>query len=221
MIEVKDLKIGYHKHKVIFENIAFKAHAGELIGIIGNNGVGKSTLIKTLTKSIEPIGGEIIIQQKNSIHYSSQQLAQVISIVNTERIGGFNLTVWDVVALGRTPYINIFGKLSASDTEIIMQSMERLQILHLKDILIDELSDGQRQKVMIAKSLAQQTPIIILDEPTAFLDYNSKHQLFFTLKQLCEQQSKLILVSSHDLDLMNKYTHRSFILEEPNHFSIQ
>lgn len=221
MIEVIDLKIGYLKHKPIFKNIAFKALPGELIGIIGNNGVGKSTLIKTLTKSLEPISGEIIINQINSTKYTPQQLAQVISIVNTERIGGFNLTVWDVVALGRTPYINIFGKLNSSDIEIITQSLERLHILQMKDVLIDELSDGQRQKVMIAKSLAQQTPIIILDEPTAFLDYNSKHQLFFTLKQLCEQQAKLILVSSHDLDLMNKYTHRSFILEEPNQFSIQ
>ncbi|MCC6182041.1 MAG: ABC transporter ATP-binding protein [Bacteroidia bacterium] len=221
MIEVIDLKIGYLKHKPIFKNIAFKALPGELIGIIGNNGVGKSTLIKTLTKSLEPISGEIIINQINSTKYTPQQLAQVISIVNTERIGGFNLTVWDVVALGRTPYINIFGKLNSSDIEIITQSLERLHILQMKDVLINELSDGQRQKVMIAKSLAQQTPIIILDEPTAFLDYNSKHQLFFTLKQLCEQQAKLILVSSHDLDLMNKYTHRSFILEEPNQFSIQ
>lgn len=221
MIEVIDLKIGYLKHKPIFKNIAFKALPGELIGVIGNNGVGKSTLIKTLTKSLEPISGEIIINQINSTKYTPQQLAQVISIVNTERIGGFNLTVWDVVALGRTPYINIFGKLNSSDIEIITQSLERLHILQMKDVLIDELSDGQRQKVMIAKSLAQQTPIIILDEPTAFLDYNSKHQLFFTLKQLCEQQAKLILVSSHDLDLMNKYTHRSFILEEPNQFSIQ
>ena len=132
------------------------------------------------------------------------------------KIGGFNLTVWDVVSTGRIPYINVFGKLTIEDEAIVTSSLKQLNLLPLKDKLIDELSDGQRQKVMIAKSLAQQTPIIILDEPTAFLDYTSKHHLFTTLKKLCEEQGKLIIVSSHDLDLMKKYITKSITMAENN-----
>ncbi len=167
--------------------------------------IGKSTLLKTITASIQPLSGDVFIDNKNSLAFSSNELAQLISVVITEKIGGFNLTVWDVVSAGRIPYINIFAKLTSEDINITEQSLKTLDIEHLKNSLIDELSDGQRQKVMIAKSLAQCTPIIILDEPTAFLDYNSKHHLFKVLKNFCETQNKLILVSSHDLDLMKKY----------------
>ena len=159
---------------------------------------------------------QFLLNGKNLNAYSSGELAQHLSIVITEKIGGFNLTVWDVVASGRTPYINIFGKLGAEDEQIITSSLEQLNVVSLKDKFIDELSDGQRQKVMIAKSLAQQTPVIILDEPTAFLDYNSKHRLFKVMKELCETQQKLIIVSSHDLDLMRPYITKSVTLQEGN-----
>lgn len=208
MIELKDLEIGYTSKKEIksvYKNINASFNSGMLIGLIGNNGVGKSTLLKTITGSLKPLAGQILVNQKNISDYTSSLFSQTISIVVTEKISGFNLTVWDVVALGRTPYISIFAKLSSHDENIINESLETLKIAHLKTKLIDELSDGQRQKVMIAKSLAQQTPIIIMDEPTAFLDYNSKHHLFELLKELCLNQNKLIIVSSHDLDLMNKY----------------
>jgi iron complex transport system ATP-binding protein len=219
MIDIKHLEIGYKiKRETIsvFKNINATLNAGDLVGLMGDNGIGKSTLLKTITGNLVPLSGEILINSKSITGYSSQQLAQILSIVITEKIGGFNLTVWDVVATGRTPYINIFGKLSAEDEQIVITSLEQLNLVPLKDKLIDELSDGQRQKVMIAKSLAQQTPIIVLDEPTAFLDYTSKHHLFTTLKKLCEEQGKLIIVSSHDLDLMKKYITKSITMAENN-----
>lgn len=217
MIELIDLEIGYNtknKKSSVYKNINLNVHAGDLVGLIGNNGVGKSTLLKTIIGNLQPLRGNIIINQKQSNQYSIQELAQHMSIVITEKIGGFNLTAWDVVSSGRTPYINVFAKLTEADEAIINASFEQLHIMKLKHTLIDELSDGQRQKVMIAKSLAQQTPIIILDEPTAFLDYNSKHQLFSILQKLCIEQQKLIIVSSHDLDLMKQYVSKTVELRD-------
>ena len=208
MIEITNLEIGYKsksKHSSVFKGINLTLNAGDLVGLIGDNGIGKSTLLKTITGNLSPLAGDIKINNKPGSQFTAQQLAQLLSIVVTEKIGGFNLTVWDVVATGRIPYINIFGKLSTEDETIVTKALEQLNLLPLKDKLIDELSDGQRQKVMIAKSLAQQTPIIVLDEPTAFLDHTSKHHLFATLKKLCAEQGKLIIVSSHDLELMKTY----------------
>lgn len=223
MIEITNLEIGYQskgKHNSVFKGINLHLHAGDLVGLIGDNGIGKSTLLKTITGNLVPLAGDIKINNKPSSQFTAQQLAQLLSIVVTEKIGGFNLTVWDVVATGRTPYINIFGKLTHEDEAIVSKALEQLNLLPLKDKLIDELSDGQRQKVMIAKSLAQQTPIIVLDEPTAFLDHTSKHHLFATLKQLCAEQGKLIIVCLHDLELMKTYINRSVTMTEGNKMEI-
>ena len=224
MIEITNLEIGYKSkgnHNSVFKGINLHLHAGDLVGLIGDNGIGKSTLLKTITGNLAPLAGDIKINNKLSSQFTAQQLAQLLSIVVTEKIGGFNLTVWDVVATGRSPYINIFGKLTPEDEAIVTKALEQLNLLPLKDKLIDELSDGQRQKVMIAKSLAQQTPIIVLDEPTAFLDHTSKHHLFATLKQLCSEQGKLIIVSSHDLELMKTYINRSVTMADNNSITIK
>jgi iron complex transport system ATP-binding protein len=223
MLDIKHLEIGYQNKREnisVFKNINLTLNAGDLVGLMGDNGIGKSTFLKTITANLLPLSGEMLLNSKNISSYSAQSIAQLLSIVVTEKIGGFNLTVWDVVATGRTPYINIFGKLTPEDEAIIESTLIQLNLLPLKNKLIDELSDGQRQKVMIAKSLAQQTPIIVLDEPTAFLDYTSKHHLFGTLKKLCDEQGKLIIVSSHDLDLMKKYITKSITMYEGNKFEV-
>ena len=223
MIDIKHLEIGYtdkRKNISVFKNINLTLSAGNLIGLMGDNGIGKSTFLKTLTGNLAPLSGEIVLNSTNINNYSAQQLAQLLSIVITEKVGGFNLTVWDVVASGRTPYISIFGKLNAEDEGIVNSTLQQLNLEPLKDKLIDALSDGQRQKVMIAKSLAQQTPIIVLDEPTAFLDYTSKHLLFHTLKKLCVEQNKLIIVSSHDIDLMKQYITKSITMTTENKLEV-
>jgi len=223
MIDIKQLEIGYtdkRKNISVFKNINLTLGAGNLIGLMGDNGIGKSTFLKTITGNLAPLSGEIVLNSKTISNYSAQQLAQLLSIVITEKVGGFNLTVWDVVASGRTPYISIFGKLTAEDEGIVNSSLQQLNLEPLKYKLIDALSDGQRQKVMIAKSLAQQTPIIVLDEPTAFLDYTSKHLLFETLKKLCVEQNKLIIVSSHDIDLMKQYITKSITMTTENKLEV-
>lgn len=223
MIGLKNLEIGYttKRHTIsVFKEINAQFNAGDLVGLMGDNGIGKSTLLKTITGNLKPLHGEVILDFKNVLHYSAQELSRQLSIVITEKLGGFNLTVWDVVASGRTPYVNVFGKLTPKDERLVEQSLTTMNLQTLKHQLMDELSDGQRQKTMIAKSLAQQTPVIILDEPTAFLDYTSKHQLFNVLKQLCVEQQKLIIVSSHDLDLMKQYITKSITLQEGNEIEI-
>lgn len=219
MINLENLEIGYttKRHTIsVFKEISAQFNAGDLVGLMGDNGVGKSTLLKTITGNLKPLHGNVILNSKDVLSYTAQELSRELSIVITEKLGGFNLSVWDVVASGRTPFINVFGKLTVEDEIIVKQSLETMNLVSLKHKLIDELSDGQRQKVMIAKSLAQQTPVIILDEPTAFLDYTSKHQLFTVLKQLCVEQQKLIIVSSHDLDLMKQYISKTITLMEDN-----
>lgn len=216
MIQLKELEIGYKskgKTNTVFKNLNAEFKPGDLVGLIGDNGIGKSTLLKTITGNLAPLSGEVYLKLKRIGDYTMQDLSHILSIVITERVGGFNLTVWDLVAAGRTPYINVFGKLSQEDEQIINDSLAVLNLNSLKHKLIDELSDGQRQKVIIAKSLAQQTPVIILDEPTAFLDYNSKHHLFSTLKNLALEQKKLIIVSSHDLDIMKQYVTSTLEME--------
>lgn len=201
MLQVKDLNIGYVQ-KEILSGLSFSIGKGELIGLVGSNGIGKSTLLKTIIGSLEPLSGEINLGGKMLGSISQQELSKLISIVLTDKLGGFNLTVFDIVAAGRIPYLNAFGQLNASDIEIVNESIETIGVKHISQNYFDELSDGQKQKALIAKSLAQQTPVILMDEPTAFLDFESRLQLFQLLKQLVKEQQKTVIVSSHDLDVL-------------------
>lgn len=221
MIKLQDLNIGYSVQKQnhsVFENINLSFERGELIGLVGDNGIGKSTLLKTITGNIKPLKGTVLINQLPIETLSKKEISKNVAIVLTDRVGGFNLTVFDVVASGRIPYLNAFGQVSAEDQIIIKESLEKTGLVELSDRLIEELSDGQRQKVMIAKSFAQQTPVILLDEPTAFLDHTSKQNLFKLLKQLCDEQQKTILVSSHDLDILFKNADKVLYLKNSKEF---
>jgi iron complex transport system ATP-binding protein len=221
MIELKDLDIGYRSGKqntYVFKGLNASFGKGELIGLVGNNGVGKSTLLKTITGNLELLGGDILLEGKSVKSLSVKEIAKRISLVLTDKIGGFNLTVFDVVASGRIPFLNAFGQLKDTDLEIIRNSIFKVGVDHLAERRIDELSDGQRQKVMIAKSLAQQTPLILLDEPTAFLDYSSRQQLFLILRELASNEQKTIIISSHDLDILFKNVDKVFYLMEENNF---
>ena len=201
MLQVKDLNIGYAQ-KEILSGLNFTIGEGELIGLVGSNGIGKSTLLKTIIGSLKPLTGEITVDGKSLNSISPQELSKIISIVLTDKVGGFNLTVFDIVASGRIPYLNAFGQLKEEDSNIVNQSLETIGIKNISRNYFDELSDGQKQKVLIAKSLAQQTPVILMDEPTAFLDFESRLQLFQLLKQLVKDQQKTVIVSSHDLEVL-------------------
>ena len=205
VLKTKDLHIGY-KDNAILPPINVSLDEGNLIALIGPNGAGKSTLLKTLTAHIKPISGSIELMGKELSDYSSKEKAMLIGLVLTERPDDMFLKVYDVVASGRCPYTNFFGKIEKEDENIIQESLDIVGINHLKNRYFNTLSDGEKQKVMIAKTLAQNTPIIFMDEPTAFIDYPSKIELFSLMKMLSKERNKTIIFSSHDLELLLRYT---------------
>ena len=205
VLRTKNLVVGY-KDKAILPPINVSLNEGNLIALIGPNGAGKSTLFKTLTAHIKAVSGEIVLFGKELHSYSAKEKATLIGLVLTERPDDMFLKVYDVVASGRCPYTNFFGKIEKEDENIIQESLDIVGINQLKDRYFNTLSDGEKQKVMIAKTLAQNTPIIFMDEPTAFIDYPSKIELFSLMKMLTKERNKTIIFSSHDLELLLRYT---------------
>lgn len=204
ILKAENVSIGYShkkKQKVVAENISISLEKGKLIALIGANGIGKSTLLRTITGIQKPISGGIFLNDKNIAGYTSLQLAQQLSLVLTESLPPSNLTVFELVALGRQPYTNWIGTLTDEDILKINTAIELTQISHLSDKKHYEISDGQLQKVLIARALAQDTPLIILDEPTTHLDLLHKISLFKLLKKLTSETQKCILFSTHDIDL--------------------
>ncbi|PWH83149.1 ABC transporter ATP-binding protein [Algibacter marinivivus] len=204
ILKTQDLDIGYTSKKentVIASNINIKLESGKLIGLIGANGIGKSTLLRTLTNVQSPLNGDIQINGKNISEYNPLDLAKVMSLVLTEQVASKNLSVFELVALGRQPYTNWVGNLSESDIQSIEKAIEQTNITSLKHKKCFELSDGQLQKVMIARALAQDTDLIILDEPTTHLDMYHKTYILKLLQRLAKETNKTILFSSHEIDL--------------------
>jgi iron complex transport system ATP-binding protein len=198
-----NISIGYGGKKpvTIADTISLALKKGMLTALIGANGIGKSTLLRTLSGLQKPLKGEIILGGKNLNSYFPVTLAQQLSLVLTESPTAGNLTVFELVALGRQPYTNWLGSLSPDDIAKVNEALTLTQTLHLADKKYYEISDGQLQNVMIARALAQDTPIIILDEPTTHLDLPHKVSLLRLLKKLASEQNKCIIFSTHDLDL--------------------
>ena len=207
MIELKDLTIGYaqkNNTKVVASGINATLHSGRLTCLIGANGIGKSTLLRTLSAFQLPLSGEIFIDSESPIPLSTltdKQLSRLIGVVLTEKPDVQNMTVFELVGLGRSPYTGFWGRLNEDDKEVVKESLRLVGIESLQDRLIQTLSDGERQKTMIAKALAQQTPVIYLDEPTAFLDYPSKVEMLTLLRHLARETGKTIFLSTHDMEL--------------------
>ncbi len=204
VLKTKDLSIGYGSKKektIIASDINIELHQGELIGLVGANGIGKSTLLRTLTRVQKPISGNILIESKSIDDFSALKLAKVLSLVLTEHNFSKNLTVFELIALGRQPYTNWIGNLSINDKNIVTRVMQQTSIESLQHKKCYELSDGQLQKVMIARALAQDTSLIILDEPTTHLDMYHKAYILNLLKTLANDTGKTILFSSHEIDL--------------------
>ena len=221
-ITFKNLTIGYrskHQLRAIASSICASLQADELTCLIGANGVGKSTLLRTLAGFQPALDGEILLSGKSLSAFSVQELARIIGVVLTSKTDVTQLTVKEVVGIGRSPYTNFWGTLSSSDHQIVDDAIRQVGIPHLASRYIHELSDGERQKVMIAKALAQQTCIIILDEPTAFLDFPSKVETLQMLRRLAHEQHKSILLSTHDVELALQLSDRLWLMEE-NRLSI-
>ncbi len=204
ILKTEDLSIGYISKKeksIIASNINIALKKGELVGLIGANGIGKSTLLRTLTNVQNPIKGRVLISDKDVSKQHPLDLAKVLSLVLTEPIASKNLSILELVALGRMPYTNWVGNLSGKDMAIVNKAMEQTHVQHLKDKKCFELSDGQLQKALISRALAQDTDLIILDEPTTHLDMYHKAYILKLLKELAQETGKTILFSSHEIDL--------------------
>lgn len=204
VIAAHDLSIGYvskNSKTIIAENIHLDLETSKLIALIGGNGIGKSTLLRTLTGIQKPLSGEITFNQKILQLYSAHELAQNLSVVLTEKLPPSNLTVYELIALGRQPYTNWVGKLTPVDIEKIAHAIELTEIQEIVHKRHFEISDGQLQRVLVARALAQDTPLIVLDEPTTHLDLHHKVSLFKLLKKLALETHKCILFSTHDIDL--------------------
>jgi iron complex transport system ATP-binding protein len=204
ILKTESLSIGYKSKKsdsVIASNINIELQKGELIGLVGGNGIGKSTLLRTLTNVQNGLSGKVFINNKLLSEYTSEDLAKTMSLVLTEPIASKNLSVFELVALGRHPYTNWVGNLSNEDIDKINQSLTLTNIVTLKHKKCFELSDGQLQKVLIARALAQDTDLIILDEPTTHLDMYHKAYILKLLQKLVKETNKTILFSSHEIDL--------------------
>ena len=204
ILEVRDLTIGYALKKgnsIIAKEMNFSLSEGELVSLVGANGIGKSTLLRTLTGMQKPLGGSIFINGKKLESYSAFQLATKLSVVLTEPPATKNLSVKELVSLGRQPYTNWIGSLSTKDKKAVQFAMEATETTGLAERKCYELSDGQMQRVSIARALAQDTPIIILDEPTTHLDLYHRAYVLKLLKNLATETKKTILFSTHEIDL--------------------
>ena len=219
ILQASKISIGYTSKKVkniIASNIDLSLEKGKLIALIGANGIGKSTLLRTITGIQKPISGTVVLNGKNIHELDALTLAQNLSVVLTEKLPPSNLTVWELIALGRQPYTNWIGKLTDNDIEKINEAIQLTQIGHLTSRKHYEISDGQLQIVLIARALAQDTPLIILDEPTTHLDLLHKVALLKLLKKLTQETGKSILFSTHDIDMAIQLSDEMIIMTPEN-----
>jgi iron complex transport system ATP-binding protein len=215
VIQIQQLCAGYKQGAQITEvirNLNMSVQKGEIIGVIGENGIGKSTMLRTLTRDQLPLSGSILIDGKELHAYSRNEFARKVSFVSTETIRLNHCTVKELVSFGRYPYTNWFGQLSHDDENAIIEAISMVGLLPLADRNINEISDGERQRVMIARTLAQDTDIIILDEPTAFLDMPNKFEIIHLLSELTRTKNKTIIFSSHDLSIAMKEADRLWLM---------
>ena len=202
ILTTDNLAVGYRngKHQVtLLKGLNLSLEKGRLVALLGQNGAGKSTLLRAITADERPLDGTISVNGKNLLEMSQKDRSRLIGLVSTERIQAGALTVTELVGLGRQPHTGFLGRLDAEDHEIVRQAMTDAGIIDKANEYMASLSDGERQKAMIARALAQQTPIIILDEPTAFLDVASRIETMRLLQTLAHDRGKAVLLSSHDI----------------------
>jgi iron complex transport system ATP-binding protein len=218
-IQLKDLSIGYQTkgiRKVVASSLNGAISSGELTCLLGQNGIGKSTLLRTLSAFQPALSGEVLIQREQPTAISllsDKELSRLIGVVLTEKPDVRNMTVEELVGLGRSPYTDFWGRLDADDRRIVDESIRLVAIDALRGRMVHTLSDGERQKVMIAKALAQQTPVVYLDEPTAFLDFPSKVECMQLLRRLAHDEQKTIFLSTHDVELSLQVADRLWLME--------
>ena len=217
IIYTKSLSAGYRKRKsvtTVLRNVDLELHEGELVSLLGANGAGKSTLIRTICGLQPALSGRVMVGDKDVERLTPRQLSKTIALVTTERTFAGGLTVSELVGLGRHPHTGFLGRLDEHDRQIVATAIKKVGISHKSESYVAELSDGERQKVMIAKALAQEAPVIILDEPTAFLDVASRVEVLQLLHDLARNERRTILISSHDIQQSMALSDRLWIVSD-------
>ncbi|MDD3038661.1 ABC transporter ATP-binding protein [Bacteroides sp.] len=219
MIQLKDISLGYGQ-RTLLEKVSARITGGQLVALLGRNGTGKSTLLRAMMGLEKPQAGEIILQGKNIASQKPEKLARSISFVTTDKVRIANLRCEDVVAMGRAPYTNWMGQLQPEDKERITEAMQLVGMCDYAEKTMDKMSDGECQRIMIARALAQDTPVILLDEPTAFLDLPNRYELCLLLKKLAQKKNKCIVFSTHDLDIALSLCDFIMLIDNPQLYSL-
>ncbi|MDR1883982.1 MAG: ABC transporter ATP-binding protein [Prevotella sp.] len=217
IISAENISIGYAKTKyrdktALYKGLSFDLCKGELACLLGANGAGKSTLLRTIGASQPSLKGKVFLDDRPVDSYSEKELSRLLGLVLTDKTSAGGLRVRELVELGRYPYTGFFGQLTRQDKDAVQKALEDVCIIHKADVHVAELSDGERQKTMIAKVLAQESPVVLLDEPTAFLDMESRIEIMNLLRRLTVNQGKTILLSTHDIDLALLLADRLWLL---------
>jgi iron complex transport system ATP-binding protein len=215
---LENLKIGYpatgREPGFSRGTISFSAHSGETVALIGPNGTGKSTLLRTVCGYLPALSGTCLLRGKQIQKYTPRELSRMISFVSTETFRVANMSVAALVAYGRFPYTNWTGKLNDADQRIVAEAMDKAGISHLAQRMVTQVSDGERQRAFIARAVAQDTPVMILDEPTAFLDINNKYEIFHLLHEIARREGKTVILSTHDMNIALREMDKLWIMTE-------
>ena len=214
MIELRDICLSFAERTLI-SNASARFACGTMTALLGRNGTGKSTLLRAIAALGRVQGGEVVVDGREISTLSSVELARRVAFVNTERIDVEALTVYDLVAVGRSPYTDWMGRLRVDDERVIERSMQIAGVENMSRRMVATLSDGECQRVMIARALAQQTPIILLDEPTSFLDMPNRYDLCRLLADLAHQENKCIIFSTHELDIAQSLCDTIALIDSP------
>lgn len=222
MIQLSNISLAFDQ-RVLMKGVTAHFKRGEMVALLGRNGTGKSTLLRAMAKLGEVADGEIMVDGHNVADIDIRQFARFVAFVNTERVDVEALSAYDLVAIGRSPYTDWRGRLRKEDRAVIERSMQITGIEHLAQRMVETLSDGECQRVMIARALAQDTPVILLDEPTAFLDLPNRYELCMLLSRLAHDEGKLILFSTHELDIALSLADSIALVDTPHlvHMSTQ
>lgn len=213
LLELKDVAVGYGATP-LYEDVNLAVGRGELVALLGANGAGKSTLLRCVTGRLLPMQGCVEISGRSLAGIPKKELARLVSIVSTGQESGGGLTVAELVGLGRQPHTGFFGRLSRRDREVVARAIEAVGMAGFSTRQVASLSDGERQKVMIARALAQETPVMVLDEPTAFLDVASRLETMQLLSRLAREEGKAVILSSHDVSSSLRLSQRLWLIVE-------
>lgn len=213
MLSIKQLSFAYDKKNVL-EEISFDIDSGDFCAIIGPNGSGKSTLLKAIAGILPTkVAGSVYLQDTAIEKFSARELAKIVSYVPQKQDVVFDFSVFDTILMGRNPYQNRWEGGNAQDHEIVMDVMSKTHLTNLKDRMLGQLSGGEMQRVMIARAMAQQTPLMLLDEPLSNLDIAHKYEVMDILQHLNRQSHTTILIILHDFSFVKQYTSKSILIQ--------